>query len=67
MECQPSTLALSVLALSSRFDGQPAAAAACPCQTLSVLALSSRFDGLFRVPYLCLLMLSFSTRSVESF
>ena len=37
--------ALSVLALSSRFDG-PMTAVACPCtKILSVLALSSRFDG----------------------
>ena len=36
---------LSVLALSSRFDGPLPAAAEIPLPCLSVLALSSRFDG----------------------
>ena len=37
---------LSVLALSSRFDGQTIRPCAICSQKLSVLALSSRFDGL---------------------
>ena len=37
---------LSVLALSSRFDGRSSAAETSRGQQLSVLALSSRFDGL---------------------
>ena len=37
--------ALSVLALSSRFDGREPVAAGESVRTLSVLALSSRFDG----------------------
>ena len=36
---------LSVLALSSRFDGPPYGLPFRLCETLSVLALSSRFDG----------------------
>ena len=36
---------LSVLALSSRFDGLQAGSCGCSCYRLSVLALSSRFDG----------------------
>ena len=38
---------LSVLALSSRFDGRSAPSTRRPWLRLSVLALSSRFDGLF--------------------
>ena len=47
MESRPSnfTAALSVLALSSRFDGPACSTGTAYCQTLSVLALSSRFDG----------------------
>ena len=41
---------LSVLALSSRFDGHPVLVWAGPRTALSVLALSSRFDG--RTPLL---------------
>ena len=37
---------LSVLALSSRFDGRAGPFQPYPCLKLSVLALSSRFDGL---------------------
>ena len=37
---------LSVLALSSRFDGRLAAGVDTKIEPLSVLALSSRFDGL---------------------
>ena len=58
---------LSVLALSSRFDGRSQAANG-PCRReLSVLALSSRFDGLDDSPFLLVVVLTFSTRSVESF
>ena len=39
------SLALSVLALSSRFDGHHFDLGLCIVQLLSVLALSSRFDG----------------------
>ena len=58
---------LSVLALSSRFDGRKPAAPVIGCLILSVLALSSRFDG-----HLCPQptprdIATFSTRSVESF
>ena len=41
-----STSGLSVLALSSRFDGPVVPPPAPPLGGLSVLALSSRFDGL---------------------
>ena len=58
---------LSVLALSSRFDGPnsyiPAGRRGC----LSVLALSSRFDGRAAPVSIALDDGSFSTRSVESF
>ena len=37
---------LSVLALSSRFDGRIVRKSFCTPEELSVLALSSRFDGL---------------------
>ena len=40
--------ALSVLALSSRFDGPGAGGQRSAAGALSVLALSSRFDGLGR-------------------
>ena len=43
---QVDVLALSVLALSSRFDGRLIAALKAYQLFLSVLALSSRFDGL---------------------
>ena len=39
------SLGLSVLALSSRFDGHGSRSIETPLHTLSVLALSSRFDG----------------------
>ena len=42
---QRPTHALSVLALSSRFDGPACYTGTASCPTLSVLALSSRFDG----------------------
>ena len=74
MVCRFSSLeanakALSVLALSSRFDGPVAEIEAELLKMpLSVLALSSRFDGLMiqscQVIYI---RQSFSTRSVESF
>ena len=58
---------LSVLALSSRFDGRPQPPAGrCPAR-LSVLALSSRFDGHSLVTPGSFCTRSFSTRSVESF
>ena len=56
--------ALSVLALSSRFDGPVPSTTSAPSQALSVLALSSRFDGPSRdiqivsIPYLSVLALS---------
>ena len=68
MECQPSTRAVSVLALSSRFDG--------PLSMRSALKLDSLFQySLCRVVLMVLLNWStttqiskcFSTRSVESF
>ena len=43
---------LSVLALSSRFDGLIAARMVTTKQGLSVLALSSRFDGRWHFRYL---------------
>ena len=42
---EPTRCLLSVLALSSRFDGQDVVGYAFPTGRLSVLALSSRFDG----------------------
>ena len=61
-------LQLSVLALSSRFDGRPPlATTAVQVSGLSVLALSSRFDGLLLLPHTVYFSESFSTRSVESF
>ena len=41
---------LSVLALSSRFDGRRASAPPVVKAGLSVLALSSRFDGQWTIP-----------------
>ena len=58
---------LSVLALSSRFDGRAHRGTCAVGFSLSVLALSSRFDGLERTAVLALIADSFSTRSVESF
>ena len=58
---------LSVLALSSRFDGRTAADRSKDVDQLSVLALSSRFDGHLEYLRLERNKLSFSTRSVESF
>ena len=55
---------LSVLALSSRFDGLAVSVAVAVAVVLSVLALSSRFDGrrsavgLWRLSYLSVLALS---------
>ena len=43
-------IALSVLALSSRFDGPSCQRHAAACPKLSVLALSSRFDGQYDIP-----------------
>ena len=58
---------LSVLALSSRFDGRSLVDDLRLSMRLSVLALSSRFDG----PPVSVIWVgavgSFSTRSVESF
>ena len=62
-----SSICLSVLALSSRFDGPSAMAALGATAGLSVLALSSRFDGQNSILYLSELGKTFSTRSVESF
>ena len=59
--------ALSVLALSSRFDGLVIVTDEDAAIFLSVLALSSRFDGL-RLQFLLNDCADpFSTRSVESF
>ena len=58
---------LSVLALSSRFDGRSRQSCAVPAHSLSVLALSSRFDGHPDLHWLYDVGVSFSTRSVESF
>ena len=58
---------LSVLALSSRFDGLMYGASWNSPVFLSVLALSSRFDGPCSFMRFMLLSRSFSTRSVESF
>ena len=58
---------LSVLALSSRFDGLFNVRRASGHPHLSVLALSSRFDGRSEWDQQECLSKSFSTRSVESF
>ena len=62
----PSSPLLSVLALSSRFDGQNAERQCWPDPTLSVLALSSRFDGLGAIQqgaaWLLLSVLALSSR-----
>ena len=58
---------LSVLALSSRFDGRRALDTSGASRVLSVLALSSRFDGLFESACMVYNVKTFSTRSVESF
>ena len=58
---------LSVLALSSRFDGRDQHQWLKRVRDLSVLALSSRFDGPILMWALTLPFVSFSTRSVESF
>ena len=59
---------LSVLALSSRFDGQRLNLVdRVISRPLSVLALSSRFDGQFELSDLTFYIGTFSTRSVESF
>ena len=57
---------LSVLALSSRFDGHSLVRLYRFPNSLSVLALSSRFDGLGSLPHQHR-RITFSTRSVESF
>ena len=58
---------VSVLALSSRFDGQPRNGELFIVVDVSVLALSSRFDG--RKGFIIIETKNdcFSTRSVESF
>ena len=59
---------LSVLALSSRFDGlEGRPRPGSPVPYLSVLALSSRFDGLEQPTTDIRDLDPFSTRSVESF
>ena len=59
---------LSVLALSSRFDGPYAYLTHFRSnRALSVLALSSRFDGQIQRTWKARNPRSFSTRSVESF
>ena len=58
---------LSVLALSSRFDGLSSSCVLLLSIALSVLALSSRFDGHGSVRIALSNFQSFSTRSVESF
>ena len=60
-------LDLSVLALSSRFDGLHSISSPIGELILSVLALSSRFDGPSHIETADKVMGSFSTRSVESF
>ena len=61
-------LRLSVLALSSRFDGQETGSLFGDFQlNLSVLALSSRFDGPRDRTSISGSCSTFSTRSVESF
>ena len=61
------SIRLSVLALSSRFDGLLTRPATVNRRGLSVLALSSRFDGRMVQPLHRRHHPSFSTRSVESF
>ena len=58
---------LSVLALSSRFDGRNGRTIYAGRFSLSVLALSSRFDGHTALPRRSRMRVTFSTRSVESF
>ena len=58
---------LSVLALSSRFDGHGRMQRAILYLYLSVLALSSRFDGRAAPAPQNTCGAAFSTRSVESF
>ena len=58
---------VSVLALSSRFDGRQANLEYLYDQSVSVLALSSRFDGLGTSTCGQPFNFAFSTRSVESF
>ena len=58
---------LSVLALSSRFDGRVQTSGIRLYRALSVLALSSRFDGQHLFAMMFVPMGAFSTRSVESF
>ena len=58
---------LSVLALSSRFDGLSKDRRSNIRENLSVLALSSRFDGRIYMIASTAILMSFSTRSVESF
>ena len=60
-------VSLSVLALSSRFDGPGARDAGDARSDLSVLALSSRFDGRRVGHEQAAVDATFSTRSVESF
>ena len=60
-------ISLSVLALSSRFDGLVCPAARHAAASLSVLALSSRFDGRRQARVESVNGQCFSTRSVESF
>ena len=64
----PVVFTLSVLALSSRFDGRSTRRPGLVLVLrLSVLALSSRFDGLILEMLVCVVLSTFSTRSVESF
>ena len=58
---------LSVLALSSRFDGLCCSLSVPGDARLSVLALSSRFDGPGHRYLVASHQRTFSTRSVESF
>ena len=60
-------ISLSVLALSSRFDGRLFFLLSPRTLKLSVLALSSRFDGRRKSPTAHRPAKTFSTRSVESF
>ena len=63
----PRQLNLSVLALSSRFDGRNGCGDRRDWLRLSVLALSSRFDGPTAASTEETKEEPFSTRSVESF
>ena len=67
VQCRLISGSLSVLALSSRFDGPTLYMRVDTNVTLSVLALSSRFDGHCRLQKLPRAPHTFSTRSVESF